>query len=103
MAHFIVTFRIGSDAGYQDRYDSFVKAVIALAGGSTGKVWDETTSFYVFQRAGCSAEEVAAYLNINSEFDVTKDILVVIDVDAKRKATRGNLDYEALLTAYLGF
>lgn len=103
MAHFIVTFRIGSDNGYQDRYDSFVNAVIALAGGTTGKVWDETTSFYVFEVEGWNAEEAAAYLYVNSKFDATKDILVVIDVDAKKKATRGELQYEVLLTAYLGF
>lgn len=103
MAHFIVTFRIGSGSGYQERYDSFVAAVIALAGGTSGKVWDETTSLYIFEVDGYSAEQVAAYLNAKSKFDTSKDIVVVIDVDAKKKAIRGKLDYEVLLTSYLGF
>lgn len=48
MAHFIITFRIGSDPGYQTRYESFVKKIHELGGG-IGKVWEETTSFASLQ------------------------------------------------------
>lgn len=102
MTHFIVTFRIASDTTYQERYDSFVDQVIKVAGGNAGKVWDETTSFYAFTAAS-TAETVAASLNSNSKFDTTKDLLVVIDLDNRVKATRGKVPYESLLTSYIGF
>ncbi|MGJ7499882.1 hypothetical protein ACSFBF_05940 [Variovorax sp. ZT5P49] len=101
MAHFILTFRIASDKGYQDRYDSFVDAVHKLAGGP-GKVWDETTSFYVFS-ANSTAQNVLNTLYVGSDFDSTKDIMVVIDVGNRAKATIGPLKYEVLLSSYLGY
>ncbi|MBB4219400.1 hypothetical protein [Variovorax guangxiensis] len=101
MAHFILTFRIASDKGYQERYDSFVDAVHKLAGGA-GKVWDETTSFYAFS-TNSTAQHVLNHLYVRSDFDSTKDMMVVIDVDTRTKATIGPLKYEVLLTSYLGF
>lgn len=103
MAHFIVTFRIANEGNDQERYRSFVDAVVNLAGGSTGKVWDETTSFYAFQADYPNADSVAAKLNLDSKFDTTQDIMVVIDVANQNKATRGPLKYATLLTSYLGF
>ncbi|PNG53194.1 MULTISPECIES: hypothetical protein [unclassified Variovorax] len=101
MAHFILTFRIASDSGYQTRYESFVETVEKFAGGP-GKVWDQTTSFYVFE-AESTAQAVVSHLYLKSAFDSTKDVMVVIDVDRRVKATKGQIEYEVLLTKYLGF
>lgn len=103
MAHFIVTFRIGSGAGYQERYDSFVAQIIELAGGDSGKVWDETTSFYTFIAEGKSASSIALSLYLGSKFSPSSDMMVVIDLDKREKETYGNLEYASLLTLYLGF
>lgn len=101
MSHFILTFRIASDAGYQERYESFVETVKAMVGGS-GKVWDQTTSFYAFRMEG-SAKDVVSHLYLKSKFNSQTDVMVLIDLDNKVKATKGPIEYESLLTIYLGF
>jgi hypothetical protein len=101
MTHFILTFRIASDSTYNDRYKSFTETVTTLAGGS-GKVWDETTAFYAFKADGTAAS-VTNHLYLQSQFDATKDTMVVVDLDSRAKATKGPLKWESLLTAYLGF
>lgn len=101
MAHFIITFRIGSDPGYQTRYESFVKKIHELGGG-IGKVWEETTSFASLQ-SPLTAEALCQALYLGSEFNSSSDIMVVIDLDAKVKATKGKVNYLTTLTATLGF
>ncbi|WP_426391950.1 hypothetical protein [Variovorax sp. R-27] len=101
MAHFILTFRIAADASYQARYESFVQAVVTFAGGP-GRVWDETTSFYAFE-ANSTADSVVRHLWVASDFDSSKDMMVVLDLDAREKATKGPVPYVPLLTAYVGF
>lgn len=99
MAHFIVTFRIKSDSGYQSRYNSFVERVRKVSGLGS---WDETSSFYAFEASG-TASTICSDLYFNSEFNGDTDTLVVIDLDNRAKATRGVLNYPALLAAGLGF
>lgn len=101
MANFIVTFRISSDNDYKERYESFVTTLVAYAGGAA-KVWDETTSFYVFEK-DATADAVCSHLYLESKFNATKDMMVVIDVGRHKKATKGPIPYEFLLTSYLGF
>lgn len=101
MAHFIVTFRIGSDGNYQERYDSFVKKVHELGGG-VGVVWEETTSFASLE-ASHTAESLCQALYLGSEFNSSKDIMVVIDLDAREKATKGKVKYTGTLKSTLGF
>lgn len=101
MAHFIVTFRIGSDGNYQERYDSFVKKIHELGGG-LGFVWEETTSFASLE-ATHTAESLCSNLYLGSAFDSTKDIMVVIDLDARKKSTKGKVNYTTTLTSTLGF
>ena len=99
MAHFIVTFRFKNDSTYQDRYDSFVDKVKEIAELSP---WDETSSFFAFQ-ADDNAVGLCTTLYVETKFDSTKDRMVVIDIDRREKATKGNFDYLPLLNYGLGF
>lgn len=99
MAHFIVTFRLKNDSTYQDRYESFVERARAIA---TLSAWEETSSFFAFRAEG-SAISICTDLYLHSQFDSTKDLMVVIDLDSKQKATQGNVAYPALLELGLGF
>lgn len=101
MAHFIVTFRIGSNSTYQDRYDSFMGKIYELGGGA-GPTWDETTSFASFKAVG-TAETICNELYYGSKFNAAWDIMVVIDLDAREKATKGEIKYLSILTSSLGF
>jgi cellobiose phosphorylase len=99
MANFIVTFKFKADDTRSDRYNSFVKKINEL---TSYEHWDETTSFYCFEIA-MSAETLCSALYIDSDFNATKDMMVVIDVTNKQKATKGELQWPSLLDSYLGF
>jgi len=99
MANFIVTFEFKSDDTRKARYDSFVKKINEL---TTHKNWDETTSFYCFE-LDTTAEDLCSSLYVYSDFNATKDIMVVIDITNKQKAVKGTLKYPNLLESYLGF
>ena len=99
MANFIVTFKFKSDDTRSERYDSFVKKINEL---TNYEHWDETTSFYCFE-ADTTAEALCSALYVGSDFNSTKDIMVVIDVSNKQKATKGDLQWPSLLDSYLGF
>ncbi|MDH4871992.1 hypothetical protein [Pseudomonas sp. BN515] len=99
MGHFIITFRIKNDAGYQSRYESFTKKVSELA---TEGCWEETSSFYALRAKG-TASSICSDLYLYTEFDSTKDKMVVIDLDNQEKATKGAIEYPATLEASLGF
>jgi hypothetical protein len=101
MSHFIVTFRLKSDATYEDRYSTFTEAIYQLA-GSAGFVWEETSSFCTFQAPG-TASSVCSSLYLKSGFDSTKDQMVVIDLDKREKAVKGPLSYLGMLDSCLGF
>jgi hypothetical protein len=101
MAHFIISFRIKSDATYQDRYASFTSRVYEIGGGSPS-VWEETSSFFAI-RADGTAASVCSDLYLKTDFDSTKDLMVVIDLDKREKATKGEIKYLSTLAACLGF
>lgn len=101
MAHFIVSFRIKSDSDYQSRYDSFKKRVEDLGGG-VGKVWEETSSFYAFETKN-TAQGLCNDLYLNTEFDPSKDVMLVVDVINQQKATKGEIKYPNILGSALGF
>ena len=101
MAHFIITFRIKSDDEYQERYDSFTKKVIEIA-GSSGAVWDETSSFYSL-KASTTAGHLCNSLYLGSEFNSQKDIMLVIDLDNREKATLGPVRWPGVLDSTVGF
>ena len=99
MASFIVTFKFKSDDTRGERYDSFVKKINEL---TSYRHWDETTSFYCFE-LDTTAETLCTDLYIGSDFNSTKDIMVVIDITNKQKATKGALAWPSVLDSYLGF
>jgi hypothetical protein len=99
MASFIVTFKFKTDDTRSERYDSFVKKINELTGYSH---WDETTSFYCFELE-MTADALCSALYVDSDFNATKDIMVVIDVTNRQKATKGSLQWPTLLDSYLGF
>jgi len=98
MGHFVITFRFESDKEYQKRYDSFVKRVDEIA----VKVWSETSSFYAIEATG-TAESICEDLYLRTEFSVSRDQMLVIDLDKKQKATKGEINYPNTLNACLGF
>lgn len=102
MPHFIVTFRIKSDSSYQERYDSFIEQVREDADLLP---WDQTTSFLAFRSKdkALSAQGLCNRLYVYSKFDSSKDIMVVVNLDDKTKATQGDIEYLQLLSAGLGF
>ncbi len=102
LTHFIVTFRIAGDTGYQTRYESFVKRIHEVALGGAGLTWEETTSFCSFQALGTD-DSICQDLYLNSDFDSTKDIMVVIDLDTRKKSTKGPAKYLTTLANTLGF
>lgn len=99
MASFIVTFKFKSDDTRSERYDSFVKKINEL---TSYRHWDETTSFYCFE-LDTTAEALCSALYVGSDFNSTKDIMVVIDITNKQKATKGSLEWPSVLDSYLGF
>lgn len=102
MANFIITFRFKSDDDYQERYDSFVKAV---HGSAAAHPWDETSSFFALEsvKSDETAESLCKKLWLESEFDDSKDTMLVIDLWNQKSATRGPIEYEGLLYKGLGF
>ena len=98
MSHFIVTFKIHEDNEFRRRYDSVTTRLKALARWAN---WDETASFWAFECSGCAAS-LCRDLRLFTELDVTKDVLVVIDLDQREKRSEGVL-YPDLLNASLGF
>jgi len=78
-----------------------MEKIFELAGG-VGSTWDETTSFASFKAAG-TADSVCSALYLGSKFNSISDIMVVIDLDAREKATKGEVKYLSILTSSLGF
>lgn len=100
MANFILTFRIKSDDGYQDRYDSLLEQLYAIA--PRPGVWEETSSFVAFEYDG-TIEDVRQALYFQSSFSPSKDTMVIIDLTNRKKVSEGVVSYTATLDCCLGF
>lgn len=90
MSLFAITFRIDydTDSGYPRRYDSLIKEVKRLAGG---QYWDDPTSFFLIV-SDLTSTKLADDLVSLSEFDESKDHILVINISAtKGHAHRGKL------------
>ncbi len=98
MGHFVITFRFEYDGSYQERYDSFTKKVKEIA---TSK-WEETSSFYAIEAPG-TAESIRDTLYYKTGFMESKDQMVVIDLDNRVKAIKGDVKYPNTLEKCLGF
>ena len=99
MAHFIISFRIKSDDTYQERYDSFIQRIAEI---SKEGAWEETSSFYALEADG-NAESVCQDLWLKSKFNAHLDVMLVIDVHNREKATKGEIKYPNTLARCLGF
>jgi hypothetical protein len=88
MAVFALTFRIHRDAGYDDRYASTVEAIKSCCHGD--EYWDEPTSFFLFENPSTSAK-IAEWIEANSDFAPSKDLLTVINLTQKACAPKGNV------------
>lgn len=102
MAHFIVTFRIADDSGYQVRYESFLEEIYKKASGGSPGTWEETTSFLSFESSG-TADSMCNSLYMDSKFDASKDMMVVLELDSRTKAVKGPISYLATLNRTIGF
>ena len=85
MAIFVISFRIHEDLTYQERYNSLVQQINDEA---IGKVWDETTSFFIIE-SNKSSKALCDDLYMHSTILDSKDILLVINLSQKGYAERG--------------
>ncbi|KFE47987.1 hypothetical protein CXB36_17405 [Pseudomonas syringae pv. syringae] len=99
MANFVITFRFRADSTYQSRYDSFVKKVVEIA---TIHPWAETSSFYALE-ANESADSLCSRLYLETDFDASKDLMLIVDTKNRVKATKGEVEYPSLLERGVGF
>ena len=100
MANFVITFRIAADNSYQSRYNSFIAAVADVSAGAS--IWQETSSFYALVANG-TAQTVCDQIYFGSEFDASKDQMVVVSLSDQEWASRGEVKYPYSLSASLGF
>ncbi len=94
MATYMISFRIASDSDHSSRWASTVAAIRREAIGGT--YWEETTSLVVI-RSDKAADSLASSIFIGSEFNSTKDTLLVVNTTNTTYATRGEVKYPATL------
>jgi hypothetical protein len=85
MAVFAVTFRLESDSGYSDRYQSLMDKIKKEASSAT---WDEPTSF-VLMESSKTAQGLCDALYYGSTISESKDQLLVVSLSSKEYAERG--------------
>lgn len=93
MAVYSLTFRIHQDASAPQRYASTIEAIKNVC---HGEYWDEPTSFFLFENPSTAAA-IANYINENSAFDPSKDILLVTNLSVKQYAPLGKIKDPQLL------
>lgn len=85
MAVFLVSFDLKYDDDYSDRYSSFMEQV-----KKGGKWWADTTSFVAVE----TDETIDTFCNriyLQSKFNGTKDLYLVLDANVKSGRVRGAL------------
>lgn len=98
MSLFAISFRIHKDATYDARWQSVNDAIM---GERTGTHWSEPTSFFLIQ-TGKNSLQLASAINLNSSFDESKDLLIVINLDQNGYKVLGkcaDADVHALMQA----
>ncbi|WP_374833897.1 hypothetical protein [Paenochrobactrum pullorum] len=90
MATYAISFNLKYDDSYSTRYDSFMKAIRSFP-----TVWEETTSFALVESSR-SLEEVERLLYL-TDFSVSKDKMLVINVTSDACIARGKIDYPSTL------
>ncbi len=94
MATYMISFRIASDSDHSNRWASTVAAIRREAIGGTS--WEETTSLVVL-KSDKPADSLASSIFLGSEFNSTKDTLLVVNTASSAYAPRGKVDYPATL------
>lgn len=97
MATYMIAFRLAWGDNYTDRWASVVAAIRRQAIGPT---WEELTALIILQSDN-SADEVASAIYVTSALDITKDTLLVVDVDGGGYAIRGKIEDPATLSLLL--
>ena len=87
MSVFAVSFRLGDRSNYTEVWTSVVSAIRSQA---SGPVWEETSSFFIFESSK-TASEISHAVYIGSLFTDTQDIMVVTNLSVKAHASRGAL------------
>lgn len=93
MAIFDLTFRIHEDASYSERYESVVEAIKRCC---HGPYWDQTTSYFLFDNPA-SAEAIAEWIDQNSKFAPSKDVLLVTNLSTKSYKAIGSIQNRNVL------
>jgi|GEM_PF-1728387 len=93
MAIFDLTFRIHEDATYAERYESVVAAIKRCCHGS---YWDQPTSYFLFENP-TSSTAIANWINNNSKFAESKDVLLVTNLSQKDYTAIGNVKNRHIL------
>lgn len=96
MSTFIISFRVGSEGDYSQRYQTMMARIFAI---STTNTWEETTSFVLIDSPR-SAEDIATDIYVNSDMNSKFDTLLVIDLDNGLHATRGVVKYPNTLAGF---
>lgn len=94
MATYMISFRIASDSEHSARWASTVAAIRREAIGGT--YWEETTSLVVL-KSDKLPDALANSIYVGSEFNSTKDTLLVVNTANSTYATRGKVEYPATL------
>ncbi|WP_409188588.1 hypothetical protein [Bradyrhizobium sp. RDM4] len=85
MATLSVSFDLEYDSTYQARYTSFMEQV-----KKSGLWWADTTSFVVVSTTE-SIDEFCSRIYVNSDFNATKDLFLVMDTEVKSARIRGKI------------
>ncbi|MDJ0992509.1 MAG: hypothetical protein QNI90_02975 [Dinoroseobacter sp.] len=96
MLTFVVCFRLKEDASYQERYESLVNAINEEAQGITG--WDELTSVIILKSTK-SRNNIATNIVAKSRFDMSNDLLLVVNASAGSVSVRGDISDSSKLKA----
>jgi hypothetical protein len=97
MAIFCITFRIHEDATYTERYESVVAAIKRCC---HGPYWDQPTSFFLFENPS-SSQAIAGWIDQNSKFAASKDVLLVTNLSQNGYAVIGNVQNRQTLDALM--
>src|SRR4051794_40790490 len=95
MSRYAVTFRIHTDDGYSDRYSSFTDQVKK----GTTYWWAGTTSFYAVQTTE-KLDDYCRRIYVHSDFNATKDIFVVVNVETGAGRAKGTITDKDLFKAF---
>lgn len=93
MEVFDLTFRLHEDSDYPNRYESVNDAIKNVC---HGEYWSRSSSYYLFQNP-TSAKQITDWIEANSKFAPSKDMLLVTNLSSKDHSPVGIIETDALL------